>query len=63
MAASTNLTCVLLFSLADNARNTLPDWYNDVCSQAQARNLCALHERTGALTLVAVVTTSSRTQQ
>jgi hypothetical protein len=51
MAASTNLTCVLLFPLAENARNTLPDWYNDVCSQA--RNLCAPHERTGALTLVA----------
>ncbi len=42
---------MLLFFLADDARNTLPDWYNDVCSQA--RNLCAPHERTGALTLVA----------
>ncbi len=51
MVASTNLTCVLLFSLANNARNTLPDWCNDVCSQA--RDLCAPHERIGALTLVA----------
>jgi hypothetical protein len=42
---------VLLFSLADNARTKLPDWYGDVCSQA--RNLCAQHERTGTLTLVA----------
>jgi hypothetical protein len=42
---------VFLISLADNARIKLPDWYGDVCSQA--RNLCAQHERTGALTLVA----------
>ena len=42
---------VLLFSLADNARTKLPDWYGDVCSQA--RNLCAQYELTGALTLVA----------
>jgi hypothetical protein len=42
---------VLLFFLANNARTKLPDWYGDVCSQA--RNLCAQHERTGALTLVA----------
>jgi hypothetical protein len=42
---------VLFFSLADNARTKLPDWYGDVCSQA--RNLCAQHELTGALTLVA----------
>jgi hypothetical protein len=49
--SSVNPTCVLLFSLAENARNTLPHWYNDVYSQA--RNLCAPHEPTGALTLVA----------
>jgi hypothetical protein len=49
--SSANLTCVLLFPLAENARTTLPDWYNDVCSQA--RNLCAQHEPTGALTQVA----------
>jgi hypothetical protein len=49
--SSANLTCVLLFSLAENARTTLPDWYNAVCSQA--RNLCAPHAPTGALTLVA----------
>ncbi len=42
---------MLLFSLAENARTKLPDWYDDVCSQA--RNLCAQHELTGALTLVA----------
>ncbi len=53
--SSANLTCVLLFSLAENAGNTLPDWYNDVCPQA--RNFCASHEPTGALTLVATDTT------
>jgi hypothetical protein len=55
--SSANLTCVLLYSLAENACNTLLDWYNDVCSQA--RNLCAPHEPTGigALTLVATDTT------
>jgi hypothetical protein len=53
--SSANPTCVLLFSLAENACNTLSDWYNDVCSQA--RNLCAPYERTGALTLVATDTT------
>ncbi len=51
MSSSTATTLVLLFSLGDNARTKLPDWYGDVCSQA--RNLCAQHERTGALTLVA----------
>ena len=51
MSSSTPTTLVLLFSLGDNARTKLPDWYGDVCSQA--RNLCAQHERTGALTLVA----------
>jgi hypothetical protein len=50
--SSANLTCVHLFSLAENARTTLPDWYNDICSQA--RDLCAQHEATGAaLTQVA----------
>jgi hypothetical protein len=49
--SSANLTFVLLFSLAENACTTLPGWYNDVCSQA--RNLCAQHEPTGALTQVA----------
>ncbi len=47
--------CCALFSLAENARNVLPDWYNDVCSQA--RNLCAPYEPTGALTLVATAIT------
>jgi hypothetical protein len=51
MPSSNSTPLVLLFSLADNARTKLPDWYGDVCSQA--RNLCAQHERTGALTLVA----------
>jgi hypothetical protein len=53
--SSANPTCVLLFSLAENACITLPDWYNDVCSQA--RNLCAPYEPTGALTLVATAIT------
>ena len=51
MSSSIPTTPVLLFSLADNARTKLPDWYGDVCSQA--RNLCAQHELTGARTLVA----------
>ena len=51
MSSSTATTLVLLFSLADNARTKLPEWYGDVCSQA--RNLCAPYEPTGALTLVA----------
>ncbi len=51
MSSSNPTPLVLLFSLADNARTKLPDWYGDVCSQA--RNLCAQHELTGALTLVA----------
>ena len=51
MSSSTPTTLVLLFSLADNARTKLPDWYCGVCSQA--RNLCAQYELTGALTLVA----------
>ena len=54
--SSSNPQLVLLFSLADNAlrenaRTKLLDWYGDVCSQA--RNQCAQHEPTGALTLVA----------
>ena len=49
--SSSTPTVALLFSLADNARTKLPEWYGDVCSQA--RNLCAQHELTGALTLVA----------
>ena len=49
--SSSTPSVVLLFSLADNARTKLPEWYGDVCSQA--RNLCAQHEPTGALTLVA----------
>ena len=51
MSSSNPTPLVLLFSLADNARTKLPDWDGDVCSQA--RNLCAQHELTGALTLVA----------
>ena len=59
--SSVNLTYVLLFCFPCGERSqhatlyTLPDWYNDVCSQA--RNLCAPHEPTGALTLVATDTT------
>jgi hypothetical protein len=49
--SSPNPQLVLLFSLTDNARTKLLDWYGDVCSQA--RNQCAQHEPTGALTLVA----------
>ena len=49
--SSSTPTVALLFSLADNARTKLPEWYGDVCSQA--RNLCAQYEPTGALTLVA----------
>ncbi len=48
---------VLLFSLADNACTKLPDWYGD--GRSQARNLCAQHERTGALTLVLVARTNT----
>jgi hypothetical protein len=55
MSSSNPTPLVLLFYLADNARTKLPDWYGDVCSQA--RNLCAPHEPTGALTLVATDTT------
>jgi hypothetical protein len=59
--SSVNLTYVLLFCFPCGERSqhatlyTLPDWYNDVCSQA--RNLCAPNEPTGALTLVATDTT------
>jgi hypothetical protein len=51
MSSPNSSPLVLLFSLADNARTKLPDWYGDVCSQA--RNLCSQPECTGALTLVA----------
>ncbi len=45
---------MLLFSLSDNARTKLTDWYDDVC--AQARNLCAPddYDASGAITLVAI---------
>jgi len=43
---------MLLFSLAENPRRQLVDWYEDV--QTQARSLCAPYELSGALSLVAV---------
>ncbi len=51
MSSSIPTTLVLLFSLVDDARTKLPEWYGDVCSQAC--NRCAQYEPTGALTLVA----------
>ena len=52
MSAQPQLT--LLFSLADNPRGQLVDWYEDV--QTQARSLCAPYDLAGALSLVAVQT-------
>ena len=52
MSAQPQLT--LLFSLAENPRGQLVDWYEDV--QTQARSLCAPYDLAGALSLVAVQT-------
>ncbi len=43
---------MLLFSLAENPRGQLVDWYEDV--QTQARSLCAPYDPSGAISLVAV---------
>ena len=46
---------MLLFSLAENPRGQLVDWYEDV--QTQARSLCAPYDPAGALSLASGCTT------
>ena len=43
---------MVLFSLAENPRGQLVDWYEEV--QTQARSLCAPYDPAGALSLVAI---------
>ena len=52
MSSSAQPPLMLLFSLAENPRRQLVDWYEDV--QTQARSLCAPYDLSGALSLVAV---------
>ena len=51
MSSSTAPSVSLRFSLVDNPRTQIEEWYEDI--MAQARRLCIQWDITGAITLVA----------